>query len=305
MPLSRPLHQNHLVKTTSSDLSPRALFSFVSSSIFSRKLIQPSSKRSFIQLILVALLALFVAVSALPQYLGGWSWDTPLKLPAANRHALQALPEKGLSLAGWVSDEQTQTEIGKDTWSVQQLSIAAAAQGSKLAPVFLLLRPQTYGDDQPEVEWLDIKGSQKWETDSSQPLSFEVNSAVSQTVKNSTERANKTENIRIRSDFFRAWNQDQTYAVLQWYAWPTGGSPSPAQWFWADQKIQWSRRQRMPWVAVSLWLPIEPLGDISPHKAMAESLGKTIQTSLAQSVFVADDIAPSGSDESSGSKEVK
>jgi len=264
----------------------------VSSSTASRKLIQPSSRKNFIQLALVALLALFVAVSALPQYVGGWSWDTPLKLPADSRNALQALPEQGLSLAGWVSDEQTQTEIGKATWSVQQLSVAAAAKGSQLAPVFLLLRPQTYGADQPEVEWLDIRGSQKWETDSERSLSFEVNSTAPQTVKNSTVNANKTENIRIRSDFFRAWNQDQTYAVLQWYAWPTGGSPSPAQWFWADQKTQWSRRQRMPWVAVSLWLPIEPLGDISPHKGMAESLGKTIQTALTQSVFVSDDIAP-------------
>ena len=151
----------------------------MSSSTLSGKVIQSSSKRNFIQLALVVLLTLFVAVSALPQYFGGWSWDTPLKLPAASRTALQAVPDQGISLAGWVSDEQTQTKIGGDTWSVQKLSVAAAAKGSKLAPVFLLLRPQTYGADQPEVEWLDVKGSQRWETDSSRALSFEVPSKVS------------------------------------------------------------------------------------------------------------------------------
>ncbi len=265
-------------------------------------MIQSSSKKNFIQLALVALLTLFVAVSALPQYFGGWSWDTPLKLPAASRTALQAVPNRGIALTGWVSDEQTRAEIGKATWSVQQLSVAAAAKESKLAPVFLLLRPQTYGGDQPEVEWLDLKGSQRWDTDSYQVLSFEVSgeAIAPQSVKNSTAKADNAENIRISSDFFRAWTQDQTYAVLQWYAWPTGGSPSPAQWFWADQKMQWRRRQRMPWVAVSLWLPIEPLGDISPHQDMAESLGETIQKALAQSVFVAGDIAPNVSDDFSG-----
>lgn len=255
------------------------------------KLTQLSSKKNkktFVQLVLVALLSLFVAISALPHYLGGWPWATPLKLPAASRTALQAMPEQGISLAGWVTAEQTTTEIGKDTWLVQQLSVAAAAEGSKLAPVLLLLRPQVYGGDQPEVEWLDVKGSQGWETDSHQALSFEV--PKPQSVKNSvTDTATSAENIRISSDFFRAWNQDQTYAILQWYAWPTGGSPSPAQWFWADQKMQWSRRQRMPWVAVSLWLPISPLGDISAHQDMATSLGKTIQKALVTSVFVSDD----------------
>lgn len=248
-----------------------------------------SSKRTVVQLVVVALLALFVAVGALPQYFGGWPWATPLKLPAASRTALQAIPDQGLELAGWSNADQLKTKISGHTWSVQQISSAAAASGSELTPAFLLLRPQTYGPDQPEVEWLDIKGAQRWDTDSHEKLTFSV--PVKPNVKNATPKGAKAKTVRISSDFFRAWSKEQTYAVLQWYAWPTGGSASPARWFWADQQMQWRNRQRMPWVAVSLWLPISPLGDISPHENMALSLGKTIQTSLLESVFVTDDEA--------------
>lgn len=235
---------------------------------------------------MVALLALFVAVGALPQYFGGWPWATPLKLPAASRTALQAIPDQGLELPGWRNDDQSKIKISGHNWSVQQISSAAATSGSTLTPAFLLLRPQTYGPDQPEVEWLDIEGSQRWDTDSHQKLTFSVPAMPS--VKNSAQNATETKTVRISGDFFRAWSKEQTYAVLQWYAWPTGGSASPARWFWADQKTQWNSRQRMPWVAISLWLPISPLGDISPHENMALSLGKTIQKSLLESVFVGD-----------------
>jgi len=41
----------------------------------------------------------------------------------------------------------------------------------------------------------------------------------------------------------------------------------------------------MPWVAISLWLPIEPLGDITPYQDLAKTLGEEIHTTLLQTVF--------------------
>ncbi len=231
-----------------------------------------------VKLIVVSILALFVAVSAIPQYASSWPWATPPKLAQTTRSALQAIPAQGIVLSGWTTDGQDKTKLGGHTWSIQQLSTPADAASPPDQPIsaaFLLLRPQTYEDDQPEVEWLDIKSSQHWTTDSYQTLSFEVPAASSK----------NTKTIRINSDFFRAWSQGQTYAVLQWYAWPTGGSPSVASWFWADQKRQWQQYRRMPWVAVSLWLPIAPLSDIAPHEAIAVSIGKDIHQTLLETVF--------------------
>ena len=236
---------------------------------------KPSGKLT-VKLIVVAVLALFVAVSAIPRYVSDWPWATPPKLEQATRSALQNIRDQGIAIPGWATEEQDKTKFGGHTWSIQQLSATANIDSAITpgSPVLLLLRPQTYEADQPEVEWLDIRGSQHWQTDSYRSVSFEV----------PTERSDER-NIQVDSDFFRAWNEGQTYAVLQWYAWPTGGSPSVASWFWADQKRQWQRYQRMPWVAVSLWLPIAPLSEAAPHQAIAESLGKDIHQTLLRTVF--------------------
>lgn len=248
-------------------------------------------KKSLAKLITVATLALFVAVSALPQYSSGWSWTTPPKLPQASRVALQAMPDQGLALPGWTTNEQINTKLGGHTWSIQQLSpdpasgekTAQESVRSKTSSIVLLLRPQIYGADQPEVEWLDVKGSQRWKTDSHQKLFVDVPMSDNENTPLKSSKNPRT--VRISSDFFRAWSKEQTYAVLQWYAWPTGGSASPSRWFWADQKAQWHRHQRMPWVAVSLWLPIAPLGDIASRTALAESLASSLQQTLLQTIF--------------------
>lgn len=237
-----------------------------------------ASKQSFVPLLAIALLALFVAVGALPRYIGGWPWANNPTVP--NKSALIAVKEQGLPLPGWQTQEQATTKLGGHPWSIQQLA-AEPETKQTMAPenpseIFMLLRPQVWYADQPEVEWVDIQGSQKWKTDSRQKLTFSVQ-------KDSTSDSKA---IQVSSDFFRAWNPDQTYAVLQWYAWPTGGSASPAKWFWADQKAQWQRNQRMPWIAVSLWLPIEPFSDISTHQAMVESLGETLQKTFLETVFL-------------------
>lgn len=239
-----------------------------------------SPKRTFAQLAVIAVLSLFVVAIALPQYLGGWPWATPLKLPAASRTALQAIPEQGLSINGWSTDDQSAIELGHDTWSIQQLSPAKETDAD--SSIFLLLRPQIYGADQPEVEWLDVKGSQRWETDSYQKLRFSVPAQLEGT------SAADASAIPVTADMFRAWNQAQTYAVVQWYAWPTGGHPSPNRWFWADQKVQWQHGQRLPWSAISLWVPVPPLSDITSQQALAESVSQEVQRSLMKTVFLSD-----------------
>lgn len=239
-------------------------------------------KKSVTKLILVSALALFVIISALPLYSAGWPWASPPKLPATTRTALQAIPTQGIEIPGWITDDHIETKIGGHKWSIQQLSAKAnqpeaeSSENPNNPPIFLLLRPQIYEADQPEVEWLDIKGAQHWSIDSRQSLSFNV----------STNHSKNSQTVRIKADFFRAWNEGQTYAVLQWYAWPAGGNASPAKWFWADQKTQWRDYQRMPWVAVSLWLPIAPFGDIVSRKPLAESLGQTLQQVLLQTAFL-------------------
>ena len=246
----------------------------------SPNLSQAASKKSFVPFLVVAILALFVAVGALPRYLGDWPWAHNPTVP--NKSALVAVKAQGLPIPGWQTQEQTTTKLGGQTWSIQQLSAEPETKRA-IAPespddIFLLLRPQVWYADQPEVEWMDIQGSQSWKTDNRQKLSFSASRSIS--------ASESAQPVQVSSDFFRAWNQNQTYAVLQWYAWPTGGSPSPASWFWIDQVAQWKHNQRTPWVAVSLWLPIEPFSDISLQRSLAESLGKTVQTTLLDTVFL-------------------
>jgi cyanoexosortase B-associated protein len=68
--------------------------------------------------------------------------------------------------------------------------------------------------------------------------------------------------------------------VLQWYAWSKGGHPAPSHWFWADQWTQLRDRQRLSWVAVSLQMPIKPLGEIASAQSELEALGKLVQSTL-------------------------
>ncbi|HEY9663536.1 MAG TPA: cyanoexosortase B system-associated protein, partial [Allocoleopsis sp.] len=91
--------------------------------------------------------------------------------------------------------------------------------------------------------------------------------------------------ISVSARFFRGWNQEHTYAVVQWYAWSNGGSPAPMDWFWVDQQSQWRDHQHTPWVAVSLLLPLPPLGDLETVQAQAISLGQVVQTTLMQTAL--------------------
>lgn len=210
-----------------------------------------------LKLIVAVFVLAIAAVPTLPHYLSQtWPWDKLPHLPAIE--FLRAIEHNGLTLPGWSTQSQQAIEVNGKKWSAQTLRATQDKQA------VLLLRPQVWQRDQPQVEWTDINGLQHWTVDSRSRLQFE------------------TESGSIAARFFRGWSEQQTYAVLQWYAWSTGGDPSPARWFWADQQQQWQTRDRMPWIAVCVLIPIPPLSEIEPVKAEAIALGQTIQAAIVQ-----------------------
>lgn len=227
------------------------------------------------KLIVLCFLLLMIVLGAIPSYLTGkWQWTHPPKV--TNLKQLRNLREKGLTIPGWQTVKQQVGQIGGHKWSVQQL------QGNSEKLVTLLLFPQNGDKDQPEIEWVDIDGAMGWQTDSYQSLNFQVQPLVPGTSKLEIPQI-----ARIEARFFRAWQQlpkAQTFAVVQWYAWSGTGHPTPSQWFWADQAAQWQRR-RLPWVAVCLQIPIEPLGDIEKYRLIVESLAQKVQGALMADVF--------------------
>ncbi|MEM9904169.1 MAG: cyanoexosortase B system-associated protein [Cyanobacteria bacterium P01_D01_bin.44] len=227
--------------------------------------IQPPQR--LLKSLIVAILAILVAVNALPRYFSGqWPWSPAPSVPQIE--ALRNIRKAGLAIPGWQQVVQETATFGGDTWSVQQFASQPAG-----APVVLLLRPQAQASDQPEVEWLDLKGAQKWTMDSSQRMKIEKAATAD------------TSAYQLQANFLRVWNSQQTYAALQWYAWPQGGHPSPSRWFWGDQKAQLQSHQRLPWVAATLLVPIAPLGDSEAARPMIQSLGQQVQTALQAQVF--------------------
>lgn len=206
------------------------------------------------------LLLLLLLIGAVPSYLQGkWSWVKPPRIE--NLKAIKNITSKGIELPGWETREQAELQIGGHKWSAQTI-----AQKDR-KPIVLLLRPPNDSQGQPEVEWMDITGVEKWKINDLRKLNL--------TVK--TDSAS----IPITTRFFKAWTQRDTFAVVQWYAWTTGGHPDPSQWFFADQRAQ-LKRQRRPWVAVSFKIPIDPLKDrdIETIRPLAESLTQQIQKTL-------------------------
>jgi cyanoexosortase B-associated protein len=95
---------------------------------------------------------------------------------------------------------------------------------------------------------------------------------------------NSPSTYRVKARFFRGTTQQQTFAVLQWYATPTMGNISPWRWFIADQIAQW-RQQRVPWVAVSILILMEPLAETQQYWKLAQSFGETVQAELSKAAF--------------------
>lgn len=244
-----------------------------------------SPRYKFWLVLFVLAIAVFIA---LPSYFTGhWSWQS---VPELNHlKQLQALQKQGVVLPGWQTLTQKQIELGGHKWSIQAIvptspppssaetnPLASPVPSSTIeqtpeSAVWILLRPQIWHRDMPQVDWMDINGVQAWKADSLRSLQFAI--------------AAGAKPITVSARFFRGWNQEHTYAVVQWYAWSTGGSPAPMDWFWVDQQSQWRDRQHTPWIAVSLLLPIPPLGDIETVRSQAISLGQTVQTTLMQTAL--------------------
>ncbi|MEO0540515.1 MAG: cyanoexosortase B system-associated protein [Cyanobacteria bacterium P01_A01_bin.105] len=224
----------------------------------------PSAKNRVV-LAVIALLAAFIAVITLPDYLSGrWPWATPPESP--HLKSLLAVREVGIALPGWQEVFKEAADFGGDQWSVQQFSQAEGAVSLE-DQVVVLLRPQATSVDQPEVEWIDLMGAQRWTIDSRQPLTVATDVGT------------------VRVNFARAWNDQQTYAIAQWYAWPNGGHPAPGHWFWGDQLRQWKQRERLSWIAVSVLLPVPPLSSIGGMEPRVEETVRLVQSALETQIF--------------------
>jgi cyanoexosortase B-associated protein len=224
-------------------------------------LLKVKKQISIAQLALVLLLVVAIAIGAVPGYLSGkWSWaDLP---KVANIKQLQNIKKVGLPIPGWTTLEQREVPIGGNQWSYQIMQ----PQGQN--PVELLLMPQNYYKNHPQVEWMDLNGIERWTTDSHKTLPLKVAGEEGKTVS---------------AQFFRAWNRS-TFVVVQWYAWPGGGNYLPFFWFLADQWAQF-HRQRAPWIAVSLKIPVDPLASVESTETLAKSLAQTVQTTLEQEIL--------------------
>lgn len=217
------------------------------------------------QLILFGFLFSLIVIGAIPGYVSGnWRWEKPPEV--ANIEQLRYLRKTGLIIPDWQTINNQSLNIGGLHWILQEI------QNKDKNKALILLLPQSEITDQPQVEWTDISGLQRWKIDSETQIKFTA------TVQKK-ENSNSSQTANVEANFFRAWSDRQTWAVICWYAFPSGGNPSPQAWFWADRKAQLSN-QRVPWVAVSIQIFIEPLGDIAKIRPVAESLAKNIQTAL-------------------------
>lgn len=215
------------------------------------------------------LLFILLLAGAIPSYLTGhWPWMKATPLP--HLQDLKKLRKTGLVVPGWQSlIYRRNVPIGGRKWIAQELK-------NPQVTAILLLLPQGGVKEQPQVEWVDINGFHRWKTDAYQPFKF--------TIPKRPGNASQENLAQIDARFFRSFTPKQTFAVLQWYAWPNGGSPYPSDWFWRDRKAQLSNT-RVPWVAVSILLPIEPLGEIKNYQPLIESMGQDVQSALSAEVF--------------------
>lgn len=250
----------------------------------------------------IVVLAIAVVI-VLPNYITGqWSWAQTSSLEPVK--VLRSLSKNGITLAGWQVVDQQTIELGHKKWSVQAMMLTSETEPTSILnqalttlsdaeatrlreePSFIFLRPQSDAKDEPLVEWIDFGGLQRWTADQVQSsVGLSTPSALPSSASGSgAEDQTDTLAHRFFTRYFRGWNQNHTYAVMQWYAWPDGGSPKISTWFWADQWQQWRQHQRMPWVAVTVLVPMKPLGDSSDNQAVVEAIAQSIQVTLEQHI---------------------
>jgi cyanoexosortase B-associated protein len=208
-------------------------------------------------------LLILVTFGTVPSYLTGkWDWMKPLPIPTLKQ--LKTVRYQGLKIPGWETNLHKNIFIGGKKWLFQEL-----INNNITAIMFLLT--QNGPKDQPQVEWTDLKGLHRWKTDSYRTLNF--------TVKSPQITPENSQEISINAQFFRGMVENQNFAVLQWYALPTGGADAPIVWFLADRKAQLFN-SRVPWVAVCIIIPMKSKDDLQKIQPLITSLGQKIQVEL-------------------------
>jgi len=229
------------------------------------------TRRVLIRLGLAAALLVLVLTTALPAYFSGqWPWSTPPQVPQLA--ALQTLHTTPLSLAGWQSQTHQGITINSRDWTVTEFvpipdSAVDSALPSGTAPppaLVLLLRPQPWHSDQPSVEWMDLRGAQRWRLGQGQRLRFAPTEGAGQ----------------VTAQLQRATAGMQEFALMQWYAWPGGGHVATGRWFWANQWSLWQHQAVTPWVAVSLVVPLPPGANLASYEPLLIQVGADIQGQL-------------------------
>ena len=226
-------------------------------------LTSPKSDR-ILQITLLIFLSILLAVGTVPGYLAGkWQWQDPPAVKVLG--ALKQIRKQGIEIPGWRTTEQKSMILGEHPWSIQTIESETKSANTKdTATVFLFT--QNGPRDQPQVEWSDLNGVQRWKRDSESQQNFTANQ------------------VPVTARLFRAWNSKRTYAVMQWYAWSEGGHPEPSHWFFADRLAQFQGK-RQPWIAVSILLPMEPLDDLNKYRDKITALAQPIESRLLETTL--------------------
>jgi len=226
-------------------------------------LTSPKSDR-ILQITLLNILSILLAVGTVPGYLAGkWQWQNPPAVKVLG--ALKQIRKLGIEIPGWRTTEQKSMILGEHPWSIQTIeSETKNATTQDTATVFLFT--QNGPRDQPQVEWSDLNGVQRWKRDSESQQNFIANQ------------------VPVTARLFRAWNSKRTYAVMQWYAWSEGGHPEPSHWFFADRLAQFQGK-RQPWIAVNILLPMEPLDDLNKYRDKITALAQPIESRLLETTL--------------------
>ncbi len=210
-------------------------------------------------LVLMVLLFCLCVASILPQILGRqWSWIDSPKIPNLGA-TMKNIRDRGIDLPGWTPTQHKNIDLAEGKWSLQVLDRANEP------PVVLFLLPQSYHRSHPAVEWYDLNSVNRLKSDPVRIIEFSTRSG------------------QVTARFFRGWER-RTFAILQWYAYPNGGHHSASHWFWSDQWAQLSGN-RVPWVAVSVQMRIEPSKNLEDVRPQMIKLAQLVQNSLEEQFF--------------------
>jgi cyanoexosortase B-associated protein len=226
---------------------------------------------SWIKAALVIALTVLACVAILPAYLTGqWPWITAPQVEQMEQ--LNDLAVEGIEIPGWSRQSHQTIAINGKDWSFgEYIADSTGANAPAIDQMGLLMLPQSWHSDQPEVEWVDLQGAQHWKLSSCRKVAIVLLTSA-QNPADFTAR------------LCRAATDQQTLVLLQWYAWPTGGHPAPSRWFWVNQRSQFRHYTLTPWVAVTVLVPINPLADLSDYQAQISALASRVQQQVTMAI---------------------